>query len=118
MADGATMPPPATARDDRTAWQHHAPLCAAAATTIAASTIAASATAPIFGTFFHPNLSDRATYHWTFEGAAGCLVLLFGDVNSDRRDDLLRAGCGNSGDGWALSHSGGTSGWSGSVVPV
>lgn len=95
------------------AWQYSALLWAAAI-----STIAATAATPVFGTFFHPNLSDRATYHWTFERAAGCSVLLFGDVNSDRRDDLLRAGCGESGDGWALSLSDGTSGWPGRAVPV
>jgi len=38
----------------------------------------ATSASPTFGTFFHPNLSDRAAYHWTFgaasssDGVVGC----------------------------------------------
>eukprot|EP01052_Picozoa_sp_SAG31_P011897 SAG31_NODE_685_length_12832_cov_28.355376_4_plen_190_part_00 len=72
--------------------------------------------APVFGTFFHPNLSDRAVYHWTFSADSAehrCSQLLFGDVDADGRDDLLRVGCGANRDVWTVSLSDGVSGWDG-----
>ncbi len=37
--------------------------------------------------------------------------MLFGDVNGDGSDDLVRVGCGTAGDGWVVALSNGTDGW-------
>mmetsp|Transcript_25406 Transcript_25406/g.72350 ORF Transcript_25406/g.72350 Transcript_25406/m.72350 type:complete len:740 (-) Transcript_25406:329-2548(-) len=68
----------------------------------------------IMGTFLEPWYTARAAYHWSFPSDPSCLgdnvQLLFGDVNGDLRDDLIRAGCG-SGDGWRVSLSNGVNAW-------
>ena len=73
-----------------------------------------TAAMPQLGTFLHPNLSVRGSYHWTFPNTnMSCTNarILFGDVNRDGKDDLIRAGCGKAGNTWAVSLSTGISGW-------
>ena len=50
----------------------------------------ATSASPTFGTFFHPNLSDRAAYHWTFGAASSS----DGVVGCGRGAALLHSDCG------------------------
>jgi hypothetical protein len=70
---------------------------------------------PAIGTWLEPWYTARYNYHWTFAPEPACegehVRVLFGDVDGDGRDDLLRAGCGDAGDGWVVAVSNGASGW-------
>eukprot|EP01047_Picozoa_sp_COSAG01_P037802 COSAG01_NODE_3027_length_6704_cov_2.846026_12_plen_185_part_00 len=74
----------------------------------------ASAAKPVVGTYLEPWYTARERYHWPFAPVGGCsgpdVQLLFGDVNCDGYDDLLRAGCGAAADEWVVSLSKGFAG--------
>ena len=56
------------------------------------------------GDWVHGSTLQRAKH-----GVAESFTVI--DYNQDGRDDLLRAGCGASGDGWVISTSNGEDGW-------
>ena len=74
-----------------------------------------ASTMPAIGTWLEPWYTARYNYHWTLAPEPACegehVRVLFGDVDGDGRDDLLRAGCGDAGDGWVVAVSNGASGW-------
>jgi hypothetical protein len=75
---------------------------------------------PAIGTWMEPWYTAREAYHWTFAPEPTCdgeaVRVLFGDVNGDGSDDLVRAGCGTAGDGWVVALSNHKDGWGTSRV--
>ena len=98
---------------------HVLPLLPVAVSVLAWAADSAGEMMPVIGTYLEPWYTTRSQYHWSIAPAPhSCAggTLLFADVDGDGDDDLLRAGCGPAGGGWAVSLSNGVDGWGNSTV--